>query len=234
MKNVIIVFALLFVTNFTFAQMTAKSVAEMPAIEEEDRNMSKGTNTAFVIMMEGVSKNELEKEWKDFTKGLKAKAKQARKSKEWFSNNAKIPNLSDNTVDVYADIRYETKENSSITVWFDLGGDFVNSKTQSEATREANKILQKFVLKVYKHEAEDFLKLEKKTLSGLEKDLKKLEKDKKDYEKKIEEAKATIAKMEKNIEVNIENQKKKAESIEAQKQAVDAAGNKVKDFDKMN
>jgi len=216
-----------------FAQMQTKGVAEMPTIEETEKTMSKGTNAAFFIMIDGTSKSDLEKEWKDFTKDFKAKAKQDRKSKEWLADDAKITSISDNAVDIYADIRYESKENSSIYVWFDLGGAFVSSETHVEAAKEAENILQKFVVQVYKHQAEDVLKSEEKTLSGLEKDLKKLEKDNRDYHKKIEKAKELIAEMEKNIENNEEDQKKKGVEIDTQKQVVKAAGEHVKDFGKL-
>lgn len=234
MKNIIILTIALFSTMATYAQIEEKGVLHIPIIEEGEKTMSKGTNTAFLIMVNGTSKNDLEKEWKDFTKDLKAKSKQDRKTKEWLSSDAKITSISDKTIDIYADIRYETKENSAIYVWFDLGGAFVNSATQAEAAMEANKILHKFVVQVYKHQAEVFLKGEEKTLASFEKDLKKLEKDNADYHNKIEDAKATIAKMEENIEVNVEDQKKKSIEIVMQKEAVTKGANQVKDFDKMN
>lgn len=233
MKNLMLLVIAFFVTQTAFAQMQAKGVSEMPTIEETEKTMSKGTNAAFFIMIDGTSKGDLEKEWKDFTKDFKAKAKQDRKSKEWLADDAKISSLSDNAVDVYADIRYESKDVSSIYVWFDLGGAFVNSETHAEAATEAEKILQKFVVQVYKHQAEDVLKSEEKALSSLEKDLKKLEKDNQDYHKKIEEAKELIAKMEKNIETNVEDQKKKGVEIDTQKEVVKTAGEHVKDFGKL-
>lgn len=233
MKKIIFLTSFLLVATISFAQMQTKGVTELPSIEEGEKTMSKGANTAFLIMIDGLSKGDLEKEWKDFTKDFKAKAKQDRKSKEWLSDDAKITTISDNTIDIYADIRYESKENSAIYVWFDLGGAFVNSETHNEKAIEAKKVLQKFVVQVYKHQAEDALKGEEKTLSGLEKDFKKLEKDKNDYLKKIEEAKETIAKMEKNIEVNEADQQKKLEEISGQKQNVSTAVDKVKAFEKL-
>lgn len=233
MKKSIILFGLLLVVTISFAQMQAKGVTELPTIEETEKTMSKGNNSAFFIQVNGTSKGDLEKEWKNFTKGYKAKAKQDRKSKEWLADDAKITALSDNSIDMYADIRYESKDNSSIYVWFDLGGAFVNSETHQEAAKEAEKVLQKFVVQIYKHQAEGVLKGEEKTLSGLEKGLKKLEKDNRDYYKKIEEAKELIAKMEKNIEQNEIDQKKKGEEIDAQKQVVKSADEHVKDFGKL-
>lgn len=233
MKNLSILTIALFSTICTYAQIQAKGVMNLPNIEESAKFMSKGENAAFIINLEGISKKDAENEWKNFTKSLKEKAKQDRKSKEWLSDDAKISRISDNTIDIYADINSEQSESSSVAVWFDLGGAFINSVTHTEQANEAKKVLQNFIIEVYQHQAEDFLKAEEKTLGGFEKDLKKLEKDKKDYLKKIEDAKATIAKMEKNIEVNENDQKNKVEEIGAQKQAVNKAAEHVKDFDKI-
>lgn len=233
MKKLSLIALAIFSTLSVFAQLTEKGGMSLPAIQEEEKTMSKGLNPAFVFTLDGVSKSEAEKEWKDFTKDLKAKAKKDRKSKEWLSDDAKISNISTNTVDVYADIRYESKEVSTLYVWFDLGGAYVNSETHADASEEANRLLQNFIITVYKHKAEDAQKAEEKVLASFEKDLKKLEKDNKDYHKKIEEAKELIAKMEKNIEVNIEDQAKKQVEIETQKGVITKAIEHVKSFKKI-
>ena len=59
------------------------------------------------------------------------------------------------------------------------------------------------------------------------------EKTEEPTDKKIEDAKETIAKMEKNIEDNAVDQEKKTLEIENQKKAVSLAGNQVKDFEKL-
>lgn len=233
MKKLIIILLVVASSIATYAQTQEKGAISLPSIQELEKTMSKGTNNAFVITLEGISKKNVESEWKDFSKQFKAKAKKDRKTKEWLSDDAKVVRISDNTVDIYADINEGRNESSAIAIWFDLGGAYVNSTTNEESAKEVQKILQQFVINVYKHQAEGFVKVEEKTLASFEKDFKKLEKDKKDYLKKIEDAKATIAKMEKNIEVNEVDQQKKLGEISEQKEVVTTAIKYVKAFDKL-
>jgi len=233
MKNAFILFAFILIASSTFAQTAEKKAINLPNIDELEKTMTQGNHNAFVINLDGIPKKDAEKEWKDFTKSIKAKSKQDRKTKLWLSDDAEISSISNNTVDMYADVRYESSTVSSVYVWFDLGGAYLSSATHSEEGVAAKKMLQNFTVSVYQNQAKDVLKQEENTLSDFEKDLKKLEKNNKEYHKKIEEAKELIAKMEKNIEVNIIDQEKKTGEITTQKETVKSASEYVKDFDKL-
>ena len=213
MKNAFILFAFILIASSTFAQTAEKKAINL------QKTMTQGNHNAFVINLDGIPKKDAEKEWKDFTKSIKAKSKQDRKTKLWLSDDAEISSISNNTVDMYADVRYESSTVSSVYVWFDLGGAYLSSATHSEEGVAAKKMLQNFTVSVYQNQAKDVLK--------------KLEKNNKEYHKKIEEAKELIAKMEKNIEVNIIDQEKKTGEITTQKETVKSASEYVKDFDKL-
>lgn len=224
MKNVFAILIFSLALNWSFAQKVD--------ISEAARAMNSGTYNSFLFELPDVSKKEAEDDWKKFMGDFKAKTKYDRKSKLWFTDDAKMPRLSDNTVDVYARIIEDSHPNkrTSVIVWFDLGGAYVNSEMDSAKGIYAHEILAEYGMITSKHHAESIVKAEEKTLSKFEGDLKKLEKDNDDYYKAIEKAKETIAKMEKNIQINELDRKNKADEIEEQKGVVFEAKDNLKKF----
>lgn len=224
MKNLIVIVVLNFITFFAFGQAIE--------ISEAARAKDNGTYNSYLFELPDVSKKQAESDWKDFMKNFKAKSKSSRKTKIWTSEKAKMPRLSDGTVNVYAKIIEDSNPNkrTSVIVWFDLGDSYVNTEMDSMKSAYAHEILTEYALLTSKHHAQDIVKQEENRLKDLEKDLNKLEKDNKEYHKDIDKAKESIAKNEKNIEVNELDQKNKTKEIEAQKAAVEAAKEEVKKF----
>ncbi len=202
-------FALLltFVTCFSFAQDKKSGMVEKVAaldVKQEvtisERSMSKGQHTCYTIILPSSDKKEMEKAWSKHMKEYKGKTKREKKTKEYFTDNAKIEAMSDNTVDVYCQMQ-ELGNEIQMMVWYDLGGSFVSKTGHPEASVVAEQILTSFSRSVAVKNTEEQLKIEEKShkkiageLKKNEKELKNLEKDIEDYKKKIKEAEEEIVK----------------------------------------
>jgi len=224
-------------TLFLAAQMNAQDeatfqfVASEADVMESSKIMSQGTNNGLTIELVDTEEKTAEKTWKKFMKDYNGKPKYDRKTNEHFSDDAEIPNLSTNTVDVYA-IFDETGSTTTATFWFDLGGAYLNSDTHAAAFTAAEEMLRNYIQDVNLLHAEDALKEQENMLKDLEKDLEKLEKENEDFHEEIEEAKKLIAEMEKNIELNLEEQAAKQKEIETQENIVNAAKKNVKQYNR--
>lgn len=219
MKKLYGIFVILFAFTMTVSAQ----------IKEETKSMSNGNNNSFSINLPKSDKKEIEKSWAKFLKKYKGKTDKIKKTEEFLSDNAKVENMSDNTVDIYSQVNQEG-EDTQITVWYDLGGAYLSSETHPEKVTIARSMLDAFALTVAVSNVEDHLKEEEKSLKKLNGDFKDLKKDKtkleddiKKFEKKIEEAKAAI----------IENetaQKAKEEEIKKQEGMVDKVKMKLKEM----
>lgn len=214
-----LILILLMATTVTFGQNVS--------IDEAPRSMSKGTFASYMIRLPDVSQKEAEKAWLDLMKEYKNKKTKKNKSKEWYASAARIPSLSDEPVQVYAQIDEQGNE-TIITTWFELENGFVGSDRNVDKSLYAKALLSDFAASTSKSHANMLLDEEEKQLKRLEKDLDKLKKDNEDYHKKIREAEELIQKMKKNIQINESDQVKKASEIEFQRKAVDNAKAKVR------
>lgn len=215
MKKVTLLLAfMIFGSAAIFAQITEGAVS-----------MSKGSQNAFSLELGKTVEKEVQKSWEKYIKGFKGKVKKDKKSGQTIADDSQIKDLSTNTVDVYSTIK-QSGENTILTVWFDLGGAYLNSSMHGDKIPVVEKMLNGFALSVSKALIEEDLKEQQKVLKNFEKDQKGLEKDKeslendiKKFEQKIVDAKEAIKKnleAQKNKQVEIENQKKVVESVETQ------------------
>lgn len=194
-------------------------------LSEAARTKQGGTYNSFLFELPDVSKGEAEADWKKYMGKFKANPKFDKKAGLWVVNDATMSGLSKNTVDVYARIIEDTnpQKQTSIVVWFDLGGAYVNSQTHPIETDYCRSIMTDYAKKTSQHHAESVTKAEGKQLKDLESALKKLQKDQTEYYKEIEKAKALITEMEEAIKQNEIDQKTRETDIEAQKQTVSDA-----------
>ena len=167
-------------------------------IKVGERSMSNGSQNSYTVMLASSSKKDMEKAWSKFMKEYKGKTKRDKKTDEYLTDNAEISSMSDNTVDVYCRLQ-DLGNETQMTVWFDLGGAYVNADAHPEASSTAQNMLMSFAKTVDKKNVEELLKVEEKSQKKLEgemkkngKELKKLEKDIENYKKKIAEAEAKI------------------------------------------
>lgn len=167
-------------------------------INEVRQYMSKGEKTGVEVFLVDIDPESVAKDWKKFMKQYKTKSKQPKKSKEIFSDNATIKEMSPNTVDVYA-IAMPTPQGSKLTVFFDLGGSFVSSQNHDIAFGTAKKLLRDFALEEAIKVVDNEFDEQEKMLKELNKDLDKMLSSKSQSIKEIEKAKALIEQREQDI-----------------------------------
>lgn len=201
------------------AFMIFSIAATFAQVEEGAASMSKGSENAFSLELRSTNQKDVEKAWEKYIKGFKGKVKKDKKSGEIFSDDSRINDMSTNTVDIYATVA-PSGENTTLTVWFDLGGAFLNSSMHSDKVSIAKKMLNDFSMSVSTAQVEEQLKEQEKVLKGMEKDQKGLEKDKSNLENDIKKFEQKIAEAKEAITKNLEEQKNKKVEIESQKKVV--------------
>lgn len=219
MKNILLAFALIFTTQLVWAQVT-----------EAKRGMSQGVHHSLQILLPGSTEKLVEDVWKDYMKEFKAKPKYDRKTKEHFSDDAEITAIGgSNTVDVYAKIEGRGGD-VDFTLWFDLGGAYLNSDDHTAKYREAEAFVMEFALEVARTKTNEELDTEEKQLKDLESDLSQLERENERLHKEIEKAKERIAQAERDIESNLQEQEKARKMIQKQTQKVTEVKKKLGDL----
>ncbi len=188
-------------------------------IMESSKVMSKGDHNALTVTLPDTEEKVVTKEWEDFIKSYKGKLRKIKKSSEIFADDARLEDISNNTVDVYALVN-QRGDDTELTVWYDLGGAFLTSETHPKKYLSAQKMLNKFSGIVSKTYVANMLQEEEKKLKNFEGVLKDIDKSREDsvkdiakFEKKIEEAKA-------NIEACKSKAEQASKDIEAQKKVV--------------
>lgn len=218
MKRFVLLLITAIFANLSFAQVSEVTYA-----------MSQGSQNTLTIEIPGASKKDVEKTWQKFMKDYKGKTKKDKKAKLIFSDNAKIGDMSSNTVDVYAKVE-EKGDNSQLYVAFDLGGAFLSSGSHPDKFDAGDKMLNAFALHVKRNQVKDELKGEEKSLGKLEGDLKNLVKKKGNLEDDIKKYEEKIIQAKKDIEQNIEDQKNKQTEIEGQQKVVGEVKQRLDDL----
>jgi hypothetical protein len=193
--------------------------ASFAQIKEAPTAMSKGTNNAFSLELRTTVQKDVEKSWEKYIKGFKGKVKKDKKSGQILADNSTMENLSSNTVDVYSTVR-SSGENTILTVWYDLGGAYLNSAMHGDKIAAVEKMLNDFALSVSIASVEEDLKEQQKVLKDLDKDQKGLVKDKESKESDIAKFEQKILEAKEAIKQNLEAQKNKQIAIETQKKVV--------------
>lgn len=140
-------------------------------------------------------------------------------------DNATLPTVSPNTVDLYAVVTPIDK-GSKLTVYSDLGGAFISSAAYGTQYTAMEAVLKDFAKSQALAAAGNQVKAEQKTLKTLNGDLKKLISKKKDFLKGIDKAKAQIQKYEDNIKKNDADQAAKQQQISLQQQIIETVKSK--------
>lgn len=184
-------------------------------ITEGKSYMSAGTYNSLAMILPEGSAEIAPKEWDKFLKKY-GKTKRDRKTDEYFTDDAEIKEMSDNTIDIYTKF-----SGSKITVWFDLGGTYLSSTEHPQPYAFAEKILNDFELHLKILLVEEEIQAEEEALEELQEAQEKLVKDKEDLEEDIVEWKAKIAQAEADIKQNILDQAAKNTEIEKQKTVIE-------------
>lgn len=198
-------------------------------VQEGLKPMSKGTNNCFYLELPSADNKLAADVWKDFVKDYKGKTKYNKKQKEYFTDNATIKDMSENTVDIYA--RFDPAQ---ITVWYNLGGAYLSSAVHPDRYPAVGKMLAAYYLALSIELAKADVKQKEQELKTLRNDLKKLENENNDYNETIKKAKGAIAKAEKDIEANQQQQTAKQQAIKEKEAEVEEAKNNLNNLGKKN
>lgn len=221
MKKITTLLCILAITSvYCFAQIT-----------EETRAMTQGINNSLTISIPDADDKMVEKLWKKFMKTHGSKTKKIKRSEEWLSSGADISSIGGaQDVNVYATFE-QSGSNVSMTAWFDMDGTYLSSIEHPERYSAGEEFLNGFEMEVYKAGVKQEIKEEENNLKKLETNLKKLRKNNDRYHKEIKSAKEKIAKMEANIEENLQEQEEVGTKIDAQKEVVELTKKKMDNRD---
>ncbi|MFN7115431.1 MAG: hypothetical protein ACK4TA_01450 [Saprospiraceae bacterium] len=224
-RIVLIVLSLGLSLQIVQAQLTPKGVSQS-RVSERSETMSLGSNNALVVQLNGVSDKQVGEFWEKFMKKrFNAKAEWQRKSKEWFIDNINIPAIGGATpVDLHATAK--GKENATFSLWVNMGTAFLNSYENYDQYKEAEKLMEDFVLEVEREKVAMELAEQEKQLKQFEKELERLQAANDRYHKEIEKAKAAIQEAETNIVQNEKDQEVARQKIENQKKVVETVQQK--------
>lgn len=216
------------IMNFILAVLISLSAySQKTKVEESVENIAGGKNNSLVVWIPESNSKAVASEWAALMKKNKASVKN---KKEIFADDAILPQISSNTVDVYA-ITEQKKNDVKLIVAFDLGGTFLSSRSHESQYIVAEKMVYDFAVEVARQNVQSSIAAEKKKMTGIEKQMKKLERDNSKRQKSIDKMKKQIENNEKVIGDNkktidsfnkeIKDHKSRIESLEKKFKAVD-------------
>ena len=187
--------------------------------------MSKGEQNGIEIILNGTKLEDAKDAVEKWGKKMKAKIARDKKNPEIFVDNAQLPTVSANALDMYV-IVTPIDNGSKVTVFTDLGGAFVSSAAYGTQYAGLEASLKKFAKDQAIITVEDQQKSEEKILKSLNGDLKDLTGKKADYLKDIEKAKTLIQQREQDIIKNDADQAAKQQQISLQHQIIETVKTK--------
>jgi hypothetical protein len=220
----------LFLTAFMTLGLFNLQAQQDIIVNEIMEYMSQGEKTGFEVAILDAEPKDVETSWMKLMKKYKAKVVNSKKSVEIFSDNAMIPQVSANTVDIYS-IASKTSYGTRLAVFVDLGGAFISSQDHEVAFGTFEQFLRDFAHEEAIRVVEEELKTQQNILKGLNKELDAFVKDKDGYVKEIEKAKALIAQRELDIENNIKAQDTKRAQITIQEEIIQTVQQKRTELD---
>jgi len=209
---------------FVFSLISFSMLAQ---VNEGARLLNGEEKNAFSITLPKTEKKEVEKAWAKFIKEYKGKTKLNKKTSVTFSDDAVVKGMSNNTVDVSAQVM-DNGEDTELIVWYNLGGAYLNSEMHSEGALVGKNLLTDFTLTISKAAIEELLAAEEESLKELTKEQEKLEKEKKDYEAEIKKYEEKIQEARNSILKNAQDQITQKEKVAQQQHVVNEVKEKLK------
>lgn len=190
------------------------------SIVEEFRTLSAGSQSAFVMSLPTGDSKFVKKAWANYSKKkFKKKAKYEKGQDRMFTDDARIKDMSTNTVDLYVRTVIISEDSLEFVFWCDLGAVYLSTKEYPKRANLAREYMQDFANVIFL----DLLKLrekaEKSALKLQGREAKKQEKAIAKLAKQVEKYKEEIAKIEIKI-AEIEEDKGKEEDVLLEQQAV--------------
>ncbi len=207
---------------FSFSTMHAQTQF---VTNEVRQFMSKGEQNGIEFLLNGTKPEDAKDAIEKWGKKMKAKIVRDKKNPEIFIDNAQMPAVSANAVDMYAVVT-PIDNGSKVTIYTDLGGAFVSSAAYGTQYTALETVMKQFAKAQAIEVVEDQQKAEEKVLKSLNGDLKSLKGKKEDYLKDIEKAKALIQQREQDIIKNDAEQAAKQQQISIQQQIIETVNAK--------
>jgi hypothetical protein len=208
-------------------------------IQEETRSMDKGSANALILKLPNTSYKKVNKLWGKYVRNFKGKTKYNRKINEYFSDDATVKEMSDNTIDITAKIYNRSDESTELAVWFNLGVVYLSSSEYPDRYVIAEKLLYDFGLLVSADIIEAQIETEEKQLVAYTDQLKSIQQAKlaeenniKKQQEIIRKAETSIQESEKTIEQNITEQTKQKEIISEQQKLLEELKQKLNEVRK--
>lgn len=205
-----------------FVFLLIESPFSKAQVIEDERSMSQGNQTAYIIDIINTNDKFVENIWKKYLKSFGGKSKRNRNSGEIIIENAKISAIGKGrNINLYTTFE-QVGDDVLLSMWVDLGDEFLSSKNDINQVQGAKDFLADFSKEVKREILRLQVKEEGEFLEKLEVNLKRLERDKLRYEREIEMAEAKILKNKTKIEENIIAQEELLHNIEIQRMAIDS------------
>lgn len=214
---------------FLLLSTTALSAQDV-SIAQRDAIMSLGSRPSYTLRFDGIKDSKVEDLWKDFVKdNFDKKAKKNRKTKEFAALGASAKSIHAEEFDLYSKVE-GSKTDATLTLWIDLGSNFLNAKDNGQSSEELEGYLRAFNNEVEKWKAAEQVEVEKDALKDLENELNKLKSKNDDLHKEIDNYREKIRKAEQEIKENDSDQDKKRDEINSQEKNLDAAQKALSDL----
>jgi hypothetical protein len=192
------------------------------SIQESRVSLSVGSQSAYVVNVEGADEKMTEKVWKDYVKKMDAKVKRNKKANEYYTEKVRVNGVNNGTpIDLYMKV-FERKGLVEIYIAADRGDAFISSNDTPDDTESMMYMVELFSYELERKVTEEILEDQEDILKDLQKDLTKLEDKNEDYHNDIRKAEEKIREAEEKIEVNLRDQDEKRIQIAKQTEAVEA------------
>ncbi len=188
-------------------------------IQENERTMSQGSKPGFAMNVSDLDAKETERLWIDYLKDSKAKTKKDRKTNEVFADDASVPAISSNLMDIYATFTERNKQ-TEIIVWVDLGGAFLARRQHPDKIDAFEQWLNEFGRRARVRKIELEQEAEELVFKDQKKEFDKLIKEEERLKKEIAEAEQRINQAKKELEVNNANQNNRRQEMERQQMKI--------------
>jgi len=201
--------------------------AQKTKVSESIEKIGDGKNNCLVVTIVGAGEDDVAKAWKDQMKDTGGKVSG---KKEMFVDDASLPSISSNTIDIYSVIE-EKSGDVVFMVGFNLGGAYLNSKEHATGYKVAEKMIYDFAVAQSKYAVEKKIDEQKGVIAKTTKDVENLTKDNEKLAKDIEDYKKRIEDAEKNIENNKSSIVSGNQNIEDQNKALKELEKKLSEVD---
>ncbi|EJF53463.1 hypothetical protein SapgrDRAFT_1759 [Saprospira grandis DSM 2844] len=222
MRSLYLLFICMLWAAATFGQLEAE-------IAEEFRTLSEGSQSAFVMSLPTGDSKLVKKAWAKYSKKkFKKKAKYEKGEDRMFTDDARIKDMSTNTVDLYVRTVIVGEDSLEFVLWCNLGAVYLSGKEYPDRANLARGYMQEFASLIFLDILKAREKEEKAVLKLQEKEAKKQEKAIAKLAKKIEKYQEEIAKIEAKIGEVEEEKGKEEEVLLEQKSNIEGQEEEIK------